>query len=437
MKQLIFFIGFSISLTSCLNLEHKEKTTFNDELLQQNCVHRLSEIIVYDVFNPPVASRIYAYSNLAFYEALRFTDTGSRSMAAQLQQFPEMPLPEKNKKYDYRLAAIQAFFKVGIQWTFSKDSLRTTLANYQQQFKSALEEEVYNNSVQFGDTIGATIIKRSMNDNYRQTRGMPRYSVFKEEGKWQQTPPDYVDAVEPNWHKIKGMLLDSSSQFKPAPPPPYSKDKNSVYYKEMMEVYMASKDSSGKSDSIAYYWDDNPFVTKHSGHFMYATKKLTPGGHWMGITGQLCARQQLNALATAKIFALTSCALMDAFIICWDEKYRSRMVRPVTVIREWVQTDWDPFLQTPPFPEYTSGHSVVSSAIATLLTSQLGDQISFTDSTEQEFLGLRRSFPSIRAAADEACISRLYGGIHYRSAIETGKWQGNTLGNNYLNRIQF
>ena len=261
---------------------------------------------------------------------------------------------------------------------------------------------------------------------------MPRYSVFKETGKWQQTPPDYADAVEPYWNLIKPMLLDSASQFKPAPPPPYDLDKNSQYYKELMETYTVSKQLTPLQDTIAHYWDDNPFVTEHQGHLMFANKKTTPGGHWMGIISILCKQTNADDVKTAKVYALTSCAIFDGFISCWDEKYRSRMVRPITVIRENLESEWNALLQTPPFPEYTSGHSVITASAATVLTNLLGENLAFHDTTELEYLGMQRSFSSIHQAADEAGISRLYGGIHYRSAIEEGKKQGQQVGRLYM-----
>jgi len=196
----------------------------------------------------------------------------------------------------------------------------------------------------------------------------------------------------------------------------------------LMEVYTVSEHLTPTQDTIAHYWDDNPFVTEHKGHLMFATKKTTPGGHWMGIVSILSQQSKANDLKTAKAYALSSCAMFDGFISCWDEKYRSRMVRPITVIRENIKTEWNALLQTPPFPEYTSGHSVITAAAATVLIQLFGANTPFRDTTELEYLGLERSFTSIQAAADEVAISRLYGGIHYRSAIEQGKTQGQKVG---------
>jgi PAP2 superfamily len=433
MKNKIIPFLTGVLLLSCFSSCKQKKTELSLDVinLQHSCVHRLTDVIVRDIFSPPVASRIYAYSNLAYYEALRWKDSESGSITGRLKDFEPIPSPEKTKQYNYTLAAVRSFFKVAKALVFSKDSLIKTENELLKEFENASGEDEYKNSLALGDTIAGVILKRAAVDNYKQTRGMPRYSVFKETGKWQQTPPDYSDAVEPNWRLIHPMLLDSAAQFSPPPPPPYDLNKTSQYYKELMEVYTIHKQLTPAQDTMAQYWDDNPFVTGHEGHLMFATKKTTPGGHWMGIISILCGQTKAGDTKTAKTYALASCAIFDGFISCWDEKYRSRMIRPITVIRENIDAGWNSLLQTPPFPEYTSGHSVITASASTVLTYLLGENISFLDTTELEYLGLKRSFHSIQDAANEAAISRLYGGIHYRSAIEEGKKQGQQVGKLY------
>jgi hypothetical protein len=405
----------------------KKKMLFEKEEVQHYCVQQLTNVIVYDIFSPPVASRIYAYSNLAFYEALKSGYPNAPSISSQCKGFGAMPSTNTNETYDYRLSAATAFLKVSEALVFSKDSIRNAMKSMHEQFDD-LKSDVFERSVQYGEAIAQVIVERSKNDKYKITRGMPRYSVFAEVGKWQQTPPDYADATEPYWKLIQPLRMDSASQCRPPAPPKFDSSKTSQYYKELMEVYNTSKAIASEQDTIAIYWDDNPFVTQHKGHLTFANKKTTPVGHWMGITSILSKQYAKgNALLTAKAFALTSAAIFDGFISCWDEKYHSRTVRPVTVIREWVDPLWDPLLQTPPFPEYTSGHSVISGAAATVLDKIFG-QAPFLDTTEVPYLGMQRSFSSPKAAAAEASISRLYGGIHYRAALEQGSLQGERVG---------
>jgi hypothetical protein len=169
---------------------------------------------------------------------------------------------------------------------------------------------------------------------------------------------------------------------------------------------------------------------------MFATKKITPGGHWIGIVS-IAARQANNTFdETINAYTYTSIALFDAFISCWDEKWRSLVVRPETLINQHIDEQWAPLLQTPPFPEYTSGHSVISRAAAVALTNIYGDNFSFLDTTEMEYGLPARNFESFVHASEEAAISRLYGGIHYRMAIDEGVWQGQKVGEFIVQNLQ-
>jgi hypothetical protein len=430
LKHLMALGFILISLTNCK--QDNISKQLSGPSIQHYCNQQLTDVIVYDIFSPPVASRIYAYSNLAFYEAIHYIDSNNQSITGRLKGFNQMPIPEKNQTYDFRLAASVAFMKVAKALVFSKDSINKAQEKLLTQFKS-IDKSIYLRSFSFGDSIGSIVLQRAGTDNYKLTRGMPRYSVFKEKGKWLQTPPDYADAIEPYWNMIKPLLMDSASQFGPPPPPPYDLNKSSVYYKELKEVYDVSKQLTKEQDTIAHYWDDNPFVSEHKGHLTYANKKTTPVGHWMGIVAILSGTDNKDEILTARAYALSSSAVFDAFISCWDEKFRSKTIRPISVIRETLESEWNALLQTPPFPEYTSGHSVISASAATVLTKQFGENRAFHDTTELQYLGMQRSFTSIEAASDEAGISRLYGGIHFRSAIEKGKEQGKKIGYLYNN----
>ena len=121
-------------------------------------------------------------------------------------------------------------------------------------------------------------------------------------------------------------------------------------------------------------------------------------------------------------------ALADGFISCWEEKYNSELIRPETLINRYIDENWTPVLQTPPFPEYPSGHSVVSGAASVVLTRLFGDNFAYDDDTEVRYGLPVRSFTSFNQAAEEAALSRLYGGIHYRAAIDKGLLQGRKLG---------
>jgi hypothetical protein len=245
-----------------------------------------------------------------------------------------------------------------------------------------------------------------------------------------------MDAIEPHWNKIRCFALDSSQQFTPLPPTPFSVDRKSQFFKEAEEVYLMGKNLSNEQRQIASFWDCNPFVMNVKGHVMFATKKISPGGHWMNITRVACKKTNTDFVKATEAYARVAISLMDGFISCWDEKYRSRLIRPESYINQYIDEDWTPLLQTPPFPEYTSGHSMISGASAVALTNLFGDNFAFTDSTEIEFGLTARSFSSFYAAAEEAAISRMYGGIHYRPAVDIGMSEGRALGNFIVQKIK-
>jgi hypothetical protein len=390
---------------------------------------QLTKVIIYDVFTPPVASRLYVYSSLASYEAIRFAKQGAPSITEKLRGYDSMPQPLSGKEYDFTLAASKAFFNVvrNVK-VFSVDSLSSYENGLYGYFKKKVDDSVYARSLDFGDRIAEVILRRANTDGYLASRGKPKYLGSDDKGRWRPTPPDYLDGVEWCWNTMKPMVMDSASQFMPPRPPAFSMDTTSVYYRSLKEVYEVNKNLTAEQMTIARFWDDNPFVVEHSGHMMFGNKKITPGGHWMGICSIATKQAGSDPVTTAKAFALTSLALYEAFISCWDEKYRSSYIRPVTVINEKMDPSWLPFLQTPPFPEYTSGHSTITASAATVLTKLYGSNFAFQDTSDLRYIGLQRHFSSFNEAAAEASISRLYGGIHYRFSVDTGAAMGRKLG---------
>jgi hypothetical protein len=396
---------------------------------------QLTQVIIYDVFTPPVSSRIYVYASLASYEAIRHANSGTTSITDKLHGFAPMPKPEAGKQYDYTLAATKAFFTSVRKMVFSVDSLNKYENSVYNRYKQQLDKETYERSVLFGEAVGKQVLARAMNDGYIKSRGKPKYLGANEPGKWQPTPPDYLDGVEWCWNTMLPLVLDSASQCKPPAPPTYSTDTASIFFREAREVYTIGKNLTEEQKTIAIYWDDNPFVIEHSGHMMFGNKKITPGGHWMGIAAIAAKQSKVDAVVAARGFALTSVALYDAFIACWDEKYRSSVVRPVTVINELIDKNWIPFLQTPPFPEYTSGHSTITAAAAEVLAAIYGKNYAFLDTSDLAYIGMQRQFNSFEEAAAEASISRVYGGIHYRNSVDQGAVAGKKVGQLIMERV--
>lgn len=389
---------------------------------------QLTSTMVYDIFSPPQASRVYSYASIAAYEVLRQQDTTWRSVSGQVRKMPPVPMPDAGQTYSWSLAGVRAFLTVSHQLTFSRARMDSVRSAMSERYRSELDADVYARSVAYGDTVARHVLKWAGSDRFKESRGLPKYSVTQTPGRWVPTPPAYMDAVEPNWGTLVPFVMDTSSQFRPAPALPFDSLKGSRFHAQALEVYDKGRTLSEEERAIASFWDCNPYVMNVQGHTMFATKKITPGGHWMGIAGIAARKANASALASADAYMRTALALADGFIAAWEEKFRSGVIRPETVINAYIDERWTPLLQTPPFPEYPSGHSVISTSAAQVLTDIYGTAFAFADSTEMPYGIPVRTFPSFEAAANEAAISRLYGGIHYRQAIEEGQAQGRRVG---------
>ncbi len=425
-------------LTSCTTMRDEDwRTEASDPDRLHRSMKQITDVIIHDIFSPPVAGRIYGYVSVAAYETMAAGDTTYLTTSGQLHGLTAPPKPADGAQYCFELAAVEATLKVGSALVFSEDKMDTFYQSILQEYKSmGMPDDVFERSVAFGQSMASHIITWANEDHYKQTRSFPKYSIQDDPSTWKPTPPAYMDAIEPHWNSIRTFLLDSSTQFKPLPPTPFSIQKNSTFYKEAMETYSVGKSLSEEHRKIAAFWDCNPFIMNVKGHVMFATKLISPGGHWINITKVACQRSDASFARSAEAYMRVAIAVSDAFISCWDEKYRSKLVRPETYINQYIDEDWVPLLQTPPFPEYTSGHSVISGAAAVTLTHIFGDHFSFTDSTEVEYGMGVRSFTSFIQASEEAAISRLYGGIHYRPAIEHGVTEGRAIGDFFVRHVR-
>ncbi len=411
----------------------KVNPNFQQEARNAAYIHKamkqLTDVIVHDIFSPPVASRIYVYPSIAAYQAAIHDFPEYRTLEGQVHGLTKIPQPVKGEEYCFPLASVHAFLTVGKALIFSEEKMQTFQDETYKSFKNlGIPARVYERSVAYGQQVADHILAWADKDMYKETRTYPKYSITDDPSRWQPTPPDYMDGIEPHWNKIRTFVLESADQFPPPPPTPFDTDKNSPFYKEMIEVYTALEEEQEEKIAIAEFWDCNPYVSHHKGHVMFATKKITPGGHWINIAALAARQTNADFMKTVETYALTSIALADAFISCWDEKYRSNLLRPETIINRVIDEGWTPALQTPPFPEYTSGHSVISRAAAVALTSIYGSSFAFLDNTEEEYGLPARSFTSFLQASDEAAISRLYGGIHYAPACFNGVEQGEKVG---------
>lgn len=437
MKLKIIFLAISILFISCEN----EKSIVVSTEEYHAAIDNVTQIMIHDIFSPPVASRIFVYPNVAAYEIIAQNNTSYTSLQNQLKGLDSIPKLDAKNDVNQHLAALIAHMEVSKQLVFSEDLIEKFRDSLYTKWENENSKE-FEVSKEYGLKVADRVKKWMSKDNYKETRTFPKFSVHTNEpGRWQPTPPAYMDGIEPHWGKIRTMVIDSASQFKPVPPAPFSLDKNSTFFKEVQEVYdislmMKKKGDDSEEIQIAQFWDCNPFVSVTQGHMMFAKKKISPGAHWMGIVKIACKKSKADFEKTVFAYTQTSIGLFEAFISCWDEKYRSNVVRPETVINQNIDENWKPLLQTPPFPEYTSGHSVASTSAATILTSVFGDNFNFSDDTEIQFGLPIRKFKSFNDASKEAANSRFYGGIHYKAAIVNGIVQGKNVGDFIVNKLK-
>ena len=436
MKLVWAFISFSFLFIECNRKDYS--VTNGDALIYCKTVKKLNDIVLENNFPPMIASRNYVYANIAAYECIVAGDSFYRSLAGQIRHMPQIPKPTPGKPIDFSLAALLAFTKVGNAVTFPEGSMMEYYQDLLRKYDDAgMPDETINNSKLFSDQVADAVLAWSKKDNYAQTRSASRYTVTEEEGRWVPTPPMYASAIESHWMEIRPFVLDSANACMASRPPKYNmKDSLSEFYRAALEVKKIGDSLTEEQKHIADFWDDNPFNMNVHGHVMFATKKFSPPGHWMNIVGIASQKAKSDFNATVYAYTKTAIALFDGFINCWDEKFRSNIVRPETVINKFIDPDWRPHIQTPPFPSYVSGHSVVSAAAAEVLTDIYGDNFSYTDTSELEFGIPHRSFTSFRQAALEASWSRLYGGIHYRFDLDEGNRVGKQLGEMVVTRIR-
>ncbi|WP_276503733.1 vanadium-dependent haloperoxidase [Terrimonas pollutisoli] len=425
-----------IILFFCNTVNGQNKEPLPVYLDLQPAVFSLSMVMMHDVVNPPAASRFYTYAMLGAYEIVA-QNKAVPSLSAFLKNYTGVKLNSVKTQYDHRIAAVYCILETGKQMLPSGFMLQKQEDEFLQKLKkSKIPKSIIDESIAVANLVAGEIVAYAKTDGYGKLSAKLRYTPVKEEGYWYPTPPAYMEAVEPNWKTIRPILIDSCNQFPPEPPVVFSKDSSSVFYKMAKEVYDISKKPTPDQLLIASFWDCNPFVVATSGHMSLGFKKISPGGHWMNITSIVAKKAALDFDHSVLLHTILSATIMDAFISCWDEKYRSNRMRPETYINKYIDINWLPILQTPPFPEYTSGHSVISTASAEVLSYMLGDKFSYTDNTEDMFEIPARTFQSFRQAADEAAISRLYGGIHYRDAIVNGQQQGKAVGNKIVEKIK-
>ncbi len=433
MRFTILKILFLLHLFSC-----KPSSVENTSFFKAEEIHfanrKLLEISMEDIYNPPVATRVFCYPNLAAYELYGHKE--GHSVLNSLYPNSIKDIEFSNHDIDYSIAALEAYTIVGKHLVFSEylmDSLRIDLRN---KLKTANKKTV-SISIKYAEKISQHIIKFIDNDNYAKVKSDDFHTLKISDSSWVLTPPTFDQPLEPNWKNLRTLVIGDIDTFPYLKKPNFSTDKSSEFYKKALEVYEFSKLKDRKSfQDIALHWDCNPNEYVNRGHNTFFLHKLSPPGHWVNITKILCQNNQADLATSIKAYAMVTTSIFDGIIACWHIKYTEDLIRPVTYINKYIDPTWQPFIQTPPFPEYTSGHSTVSGAGSQVL-HLLFSNTKFEDDTELEFELPIRYYNNVLEAGEEASNSRFYGGIHYRFGVENGLEQGRRIGNIVFNKFNY
>jgi hypothetical protein len=392
----------------------------------------LIELMVKDGFSPVLATRGFAYPNIAAYEAAAYFDNKLIPLQGKLNQYPAFQFETNKEDASVDAVLVQAVYKVAKQIMYREDACDSLYKKHWSELITTHGYQKILNSQLIGEVIGNHVITWMQQDRFNETKAQPLYLHEKELCSWQPTPPEYRAALEPYWKMLRPMVVKDLQKL--SEPLPFKCDtaKNAKLHQLALEVYTLSKNLSAEQKTIAEFWDDNPDLNdKYKGHIGIPRRHINPASHWINIVRQVTVVQKASFKKTVQCYTLLSIAEYDAKIVSWNDKYTYNLIRPVTYIRRYIDDKWMPHLVTPPFPEHTSGHSVCSMASAEVLSCLLGDNIAFTDSTQLKYLNLPpRKFTSFKQAAMEVSESRILGGIHYRSGIETGIKQGTIIGRN-------
>lgn len=372
-------------------------------------------------YTPPVASRAIGYVGVTMYEAVVGGMPDHRGLHHVLPGIPATEPAGRSAAFHWPTVACGALAElVRHLFATAPPERLADVGRLESAAWPAVPRGMRERSTTRGRTVAQAVLAWARADGGHDghLRNFPTdYVPPAGPGQWEPTPPSFLPALQPWWGANRRFVPDPGG-CQPAAPTAFSTDPRSPCFLEALEVHDTVASLTDAQVEIARFWADDPGRT------------ATPPGHSLAILAQLLRDRPYASLAdAAEAGVLLGMAVADAFIDCWATKYRHNYLRPITYIRRHIDPAWgDPLpVVTPPFPEFTSGHSVQSGAAAAVLTSLFGT-VAFTDRTHDR-LGLSpRSFASFEAAADEAATSRLYGGIHFRPAIEDGLVQGRCIG---------
>lgn len=384
--------------------------------------------VKFERYSPTNAARTYGYLGVAAYEAVVAGMPRHRSLGRQLNDLHQLPMADTSLHYDWPTAANAAMAVVAGALFQGRDASLIELAALESEFQAertatVLDQLAIDRSITHGRAIGNALAVWMGRDGWAEIQGLA-YTPPVGPGLWERTPPNFGPSIEPYWERVRTFSLSPVTACAPTAPAAFSTDSASAFYAEAMTTHDAVINLSDAQKDISMFWRDNPDGTTG-----------LPSGHWASIATGLVQQLGFDLARGAEVMALHGVAVADAFSSCWTEKYRTNLLRPVTYIKAHIDPNWNSFVNSPAFPEYTSGHSVGSGAAATVLTALVGT-VPFTDNTGAPNGFPSRRYPSVWEAANEAALSRLHGGIHYPMGVHNGIDQGVCVAEQVMGRLR-
>ena len=387
-------------------------------------------------FSPPVTARALGYIGITLYESVLPGMPGHISLAGQLNELSSLPWAQPDEPLHWPSvanAALATMTRMMLGNTSAENKARIDLLERTMALKQAqdfdpgsLSPEISNRSETFGRLMAMAIMTWARTDGGHEAWGPPRrnqpsYVPPGGAGQWSATPPAFAPPLLPRWGQNRPFVLAAATDCPAPPPPAYSEEPGSAFYQDAQQVWNISKNATQEQRQVALYWADDPGKTP------------TPAGHWAFIANDVLKQRRASLADAALTMAQLNLAMADAFIAAWATKYALNVLRPETYVQLALDSNWVPTLMdTPPFPEYPSGHSVQSSAAAGVLERIFGENTGFTDNTHNDRGWGPRTFKDFRSAADEAARSRLFAGIHYNFGVTGGQAQGRCVAQRVL-----
>lgn len=433
-----------ILLFLVLSCQQKKTIVLTEQDLPTKWADLTLHITKYTPANSPTfASRCLGYTGLTMYESIVHGYEEYHTMAGQLNGLEGLPVPEKDKDYNWQLALnagqAEILRNLYIQTADSNkvmiDSLETLILNSVSQ--SISDTDIIERSVTYGKEIAQAIFEWSKTDgghrgylqNFDKEWQHPNFP-----GSWK--PPLFAQSfshhpLHPHWGKNRTFVAKNASIPNPKMIP-YDTAKTSAYYQEFLAVYEKDLTLTQGEKEAAIWWGDDPDDT------------FTPPGHSYYIATIAIKAKKPNLIKCAETYARIGMAVADAFIKCWKWKYDFFSERPNTFIPQFIDVEWESFWPDPPFPAFPSGHAIQAATAATVMIDLFGNEFSFVDRAHvgrerdevRDVDFVARPFNSFWEVAIETADSRFYGGIHTPQDNEVGLTEGKKIAN-HVNELKW